>query len=72
LSFIGAKLVMHALHENELPFINGGEHVEWAPDIGTWESLIVIVLAMAVAVGASLWKLRTDREQAPSTGSSRP
>jgi tellurite resistance protein TerC len=72
LSFIGVKLVMHALHENELPFINGGEHVEWAPDIGTWESLIVIVLAMAVAVGASLWKLRTDRVITSSTGSSRP
>jgi tellurite resistance protein TerC len=61
LSFIGVKLVMHALHENELPFINGGENVSWAPDIGTWESLIVIVLAMAMSVGASLWKLRRDR-----------
>ena len=61
LSFIGVKLVMHALHENELSFINGGEHVEWAPDIGTWESLIVIVVAMTVSVGASLWKMRRDR-----------
>ena len=25
LAFIGLKLVLHALHENELPFINGGE-----------------------------------------------
>ena len=25
LAFIGVKLVLHALHENELPFINGGE-----------------------------------------------
>ena len=24
LAFIGVKLVLHALHENELPFINGG------------------------------------------------
>ena len=31
LGFIGVKLVLHALHENELPFINGGEHVGWAP-----------------------------------------
>jgi len=61
LSFIGVKLVMHALHDNELPFINGGEHVEWVPEIGTWESLIVIVVAMAVSVGASLWKLRRER-----------
>ena len=65
LSFIGVKLVMHALHENELPFINGGEHVEWAPDIGTWESLAVIVLAMVVSVTASLWKIRQERLQTP-------
>ena len=58
LSFIGVKLVLHALHENDLPFINGGEPVAWAPDIGTWESLGVIVVAMGVAVGASWWKLR--------------
>jgi tellurite resistance protein TerC len=61
LTFIGVKLVLHALHENELGFINGGEGVAWAPDIGTWESLIVIVAAMAVAVVASVLKLRADR-----------
>ena len=33
LAFIGVKLFFHALHENELPFINGGQHVEWAPEI---------------------------------------
>jgi tellurite resistance protein TerC len=27
LGFIGVKLVLHAMHENELPFINGGEHL---------------------------------------------
>ena len=27
LAFIGVKLVIHALRKNELPFINGGEHV---------------------------------------------
>ena len=32
LAFIGVKLVLHALHENELPFINGGEHVAGAGD----------------------------------------
>jgi tellurite resistance protein TerC len=64
LTFIGLKLVFHALHENELPFLNGGEHILWAPDIGTWESLIVIVAAMAVAVIASVFKLRQDNKQA--------
>ena len=28
LAFIGVKLVLHAMHENELPFINGGEPIE--------------------------------------------
>ena len=32
LAFIGVKLLLHALHENELPFINGGEHVN-VPEI---------------------------------------
>jgi tellurite resistance protein TerC len=54
LAFIGVKLFLHALHENELPFINGGHHVEWAPEISTWVSLGVIVLAMAVATVASV------------------
>ena len=43
LAFIGVKLFFHALHENELPFINGGEHVDWAPEIDTFASLGVIV-----------------------------
>lgn len=60
LAFIGVKLFLHAMHENELPFINGGEHIEWAPEIGTFESLGVIVAAMAVAVIASMIKLRRD------------
>jgi tellurite resistance protein TerC len=65
LAFIGVKLFFHALHENELPFINGGEHVTWAPEIDTWTSLIVIVSAMAVATIASLLKIRSDERKAP-------
>lgn len=70
LGFIGVKLFFHALHENELPFINGGQHVEWAPEIDTFVSLGVIVGAMAVAVVASLIRLRIDarRERAPRSG----
>jgi tellurite resistance protein TerC len=60
LGFIGVKLVFHALHENELPFINGGQGVEWAPEISTWTSLAVILGAMTVAVVASLIKIRVD------------
>jgi tellurite resistance protein TerC len=60
LAFIGVKLVFHALHVNELPFLNGGEPIEWAPEISTWVSLGVIVAAMAVATIASLVKARVD------------
>jgi tellurite resistance protein TerC len=58
LAFIGLKLVFHALHENQVPFINGGHPVDWAPDIDTWTSLAVIIGAMAVATIASLVKMR--------------
>jgi tellurite resistance protein TerC len=61
LAFIAVKLVFHALHENDVPFINGGKHVEWAPEINTWVSLAVIVGSMAVATVASLVKVRIDR-----------
>jgi tellurite resistance protein TerC len=60
LGFIGFKLVNHALHLNELPFINGGKHVEIVPEIPTWLSLVVIVITLTVAVLASL--ARTKRE----------
>ena len=56
LGFIGVKLILHALHENELPFINGGEHVSWAPDIPIWMSLAVIVGTLVITTVASLMK----------------
>lgn len=59
LAFIGVKLVLHALHENELPFLNGGEHVP-VPEIGTVPSLVVIVAAMAIATVASLVSIKRD------------
>jgi tellurite resistance protein TerC len=54
LGFIGIKLILHALHVNELPFINGGEHVEWVPDIDNMVSLGVIIASMTIATVASL------------------
>ncbi len=54
LLFIGVKLVLHAMHENTLPFVNGGEHVSWAPDIPIWVSLVVIVATLAITTVASL------------------
>jgi tellurite resistance protein TerC len=61
LAFIGVKLVFHALHVNELPFINGGEHVEWVPEIPIWFSLVFIGATIAVATVASLIKTRGDQ-----------
>ncbi|MFL6156024.1 MAG: TerC family protein [Marmoricola sp.] len=58
LAFIGVKLVLHALHENELAFVNGGHHVGWAPDIPIWLSLAVIVGTLVVTTAASLLSSR--------------
>ena len=57
LTFIGVKLVLHALHENTLPFINGGEHVE-VPEISTGMSLSVIGVILVVTTVASLLRAR--------------
>jgi tellurite resistance protein TerC len=53
LGFIGVKLVLHALHENTLPFVNGGQPVP-VYEISTGLSLAVIVGVLAVTVVASL------------------
>ena len=54
MAFIGVKLVAHAMHVNELPFINGGEHIEWAPEIPTTVSLGVIIGAIVVSAITSV------------------
>ena len=68
LAFIGVKLILEALHLNELPFINGGEHVEWAPEIPIWLSLTVIVGTLAVTAVASLAKTRRDSVRSADEG----
>lgn len=66
LAFIGVKLVLHALHENTLSFINGGEHVG-VPEISTPLSLGVIIGTLVITTVASL--LSSRRQQAvPPTG----
>lgn len=59
LGFIGVKLLLHALHENNLPFINGGEGLN-VPEVGTVASLLVIVGTLAVTAVASLMKDRAE------------
>lgn len=63
LAFIGFKLVTHAMHVNELPFINGGKHIEWAPEISTNTSLLVIVGAIAVSAIASIVSARVKAKR---------
>ncbi len=62
LGFIGVKLILHALHENKLGFINGGQPVK-VPEIPTVVSLIVIVSILAIAVLASLIKNKRNEVQ---------
>ena len=70
LAFIGVKLILHAMHQNELSFINGGHHIEWAPEIPIWLSLVVIIGTLAITAVASLTvsARMTAAEQDASTG----
>jgi tellurite resistance protein TerC len=65
LFFIGVKLVLHALHVNELPLINGGEHVP-VPEIPTLLSLGVIIVTLVITTVASLYKTRVVDKKAES------
>ena len=53
LAFIGVKLILHALHENNVPFINNGEHID-VVEISTGVSLGFIILVLIITVVASL------------------
>jgi tellurite resistance protein TerC len=58
LAFIGVKLVLEALHENSLPFINGGEPIHAVPAVPIWLSLTIILGVLVVSTVASLLKTR--------------
>src|SRR5687768_14050988 len=53
LAFIGVKLVLHALHENNLPFVNQGEPVH-VVEISTGASLAVIAAVLLITIVASM------------------
>ncbi|MGE2713754.1 TerC family protein [Mycolicibacterium litorale] len=53
LAFIGVKLFLHALHENNVPFINDGEPVNVA-EVSTPVSLGVIIALLLITTVASL------------------
>ena len=59
LGFIGVKLIMEAMHGNSLPFVNGGRPAHWVPEVPTWLSLAVIVVAIGGSALASVLKMRS-------------
>lgn len=66
LGWIGFKLVIHALHKNELPFINGGEPVKYLPEISTELSLGVILATLVITTTWSLLATRKAKNAANS------
>ncbi|MDJ0319462.1 TerC family protein [Pseudarthrobacter sp. PS3-L1] len=65
LGFIGVKLILHALHENNVPFINDGEHVN-VVEISTGLSLTVILGVLVITVIASLFSPKGKAKNAVS------
>jgi tellurite resistance protein TerC len=57
LLFIGIKLILQALRDNDLPFINGGKHVD-VPEVPTLFTLAFIVVTLAITAAASLYSTR--------------
>jgi tellurite resistance protein TerC len=63
LAFIGANLLLQALHDNNIPFINGGHPVPVA-EAGTMMSLTVIVVILGITTAASLLSRRGRAQNA--------
>lgn len=65
LGFIGVKLILHALHENTLPFINDGKHVN-VVEVSTVVSLGVILGVLVVTILASIFSPKGKAKNAVS------
>ncbi|MEU4833843.1 TerC family protein [Streptosporangium sp. NPDC023615] len=65
LGFIGVKLMLHALHENNVPFVNDGRPVP-VVEIDTGLSLSVIIGVLVVTVLASLFSPKGRAQNAVS------
>jgi tellurite resistance protein TerC len=65
LGFIGVKLILHALHENTLRFINEGQHVD-VVEVSTGVSLAVILGVLAVTILASIFSPKGKAKNAVS------
>jgi tellurite resistance protein TerC len=67
LGFIGVKLILEALHDNNLPFVNGGEPIGWIPAIPIWASLAFIVGALGITTVASVVHSKRHPASAPQS-----
>ena len=67
LGFIGFKLVNHALHTNELAFINGGHPVERLPEpsIGVSFAFILAVLLITIIASLTAFARRANIQSTP-------
>jgi tellurite resistance protein TerC len=72
LAFIGVKLILEALAGNNLPFINNGEPISWAPHVPIWLSLVVIGVTLAITTVLSLQSTRRDQARAAAAKTQRP
>ncbi|TWP46239.1 TerC family protein [Lentzea tibetensis] len=68
LGFIGVKLILEALHTNQLSFLNDGQPLH-VPTIGIEVSLSVIIGVLAITTIASLLKVKRDPEAQKHVGS---
>jgi tellurite resistance protein TerC len=63
LAFIGVNLVLQALHDNNIPFINGGNPVP-VTELSTTLSLTVIIVILLITTVASLLSPRGRAQHA--------
>ncbi|OSC42220.1 TerC/Alx family metal homeostasis membrane protein [Mycobacterium decipiens] len=63
LGFIGVKLMLEALHDNRIPFINRGKPVP-VVEVSTAQSLTVIMIVLLITTGASFWSARGRAQNA--------
>jgi tellurite resistance protein TerC len=69
LAFIGVKLVLDALSENSLPFLNDGQPLHSVPTVEIELSLGVIVSVLLVTTAASMLVTRRRRSDPETYGS---
>ena len=72
LGFIGFKLIVHALHTNEVPFINGGRHWDVIAEPSISASLGFIVVTILITVIASVLASRRSRSKPNAARLSEP